>query len=275
MNEVTWVVQSNLIDYRQLSKVCDAVLRCKAKLLEAVVIPFSETLDNEEDLMKEDLTGLVVPYGSTSLCKKAVSRGWSGVFFDEAIFRTDVFAEKLGDLYLNHDQTILTVREAMEWTKRAIEIHPEREDELMFIRPIKDLKQFNGTVTKAKEIARWLGSVESGNFSFDADTLVAIASPKKLTSESRFFVVGGKVVDGSFYRMHGIQFMGQLNPEELESAQEIADVWLPHECCVMDLAKTEDGVKVIEYNCLNGSGFYANDIDKVVSAVTDYMRTLP
>ncbi len=93
-------------------------------------------------------------------------------------------------------------------------------------------------------------------------------------SESRFFVVGGKVIDGAFYRMYGQRFSGVAKPDEIEAAQEMANVWLPHETCVMDIAKTEEGLKVIEFNCFNGSGFYVNDISKIVKAVTEYAEKL-
>lgn len=49
----------------------------------------------------------------------------------------------------------------------------------------------------------------------------------------------------------------------LQRAQEKSNIWLPH-CCVMDLAETDDGLKCIEFNSINASGFYDCNIEKII-----------
>ena len=264
MNKVNWLVQSNFIDYRQVSEICDAVRKTGARLLEAVIIPFSDELGNT---LPDDVEGTIIPYGSTSLTKMGARKGWKGCFFDEAIFRMDVFDLMMGACMLNSDQMIMSVRESMAWAEGL------PSDEVRFIRPVKDLKEFNGTVTTVAEIAKWMSSVDSGNFSFDENVMVSISMPKKIYREVRWFVVDGKVVSGSQYKLGGQLLTAPIwKDDEIDTAQMMADMWLPHPCCVMDLADTPDGLKVVEYNCLNGSGFYANDIEKIVKAVTSYAK---
>ena len=43
--------------------------------------------------------------------------------------------------------------------------------------------------------------------------------------------------------------------------------WTPAESCVMDIGVTEQGWKVIEFNNMNSSGFYASDVAKYVEAI--------
>lgn len=272
MNNVTWVIQTNLLNDLSVNGVWYAAEEAGAVAVSAEVIPFQDELGNEAELqaLEVETDRVVIPYGSTKLTRISQQRGWRGNCFDPKTFQTNVWNEKRDDM-LNHDSAQIMIKDAADFFKGTILANK------WFIRPVEDLKAFNGTVTEAEEIIQWMGNVESSKFSkhFNSETLVSISPVKKIYSESRFFVVDGKVVDGSYYRMAG---QLQINPvhqiETLEFAQEMAEKWLPHKCCVMDLADTDDGIKVIEFNTINGSGFYANDIRKIVFAMTDWARRL-
>lgn len=64
----------------------------------------------------------------------------------------------------------------------------------------------------------------------------------------------------------------ESDSEILSKAQKLADKWLPNRCCCMDVAKTPKGFEIIEFNCLNASGFYDHDIIKFANSVTDYAK---
>ena len=146
------------------------------------------------------------------------------------------------------------------------------DDHLLFIRPLKDLKQFNGTVTTNAQIRKWINAVYSDDCNL-GDTLVCISEVKPIVSESRFFIVGKKVMDGSYYKIRGQKFSQPVNDISfLNKVQELANDWLPHECCVMDVAVLEDGsLKVIEFNAINCSGFYYHNIPKIVKAMSNFL----
>lgn len=267
MNKVTWVIQTNLIDDIQMNKVWYSAIDAGAEVQEAVVIPFLEELGNEADIPA--MEGVVIPYGSCKLTRISQERNWRGNCYVDETFRTNVWNENRDDM-LNADSFQMQVKDTSEFFKDT------DENEKWFIRPVKDLKTFSGTVCDVADIKTWMKSTESGNFSFTEDTEIIVAPVKKLFSEARFFVVGGKVVDGSYYRMGGRLISHHIVQEEvLQSAQELANGWLPHECCVMDVADTEDGIKIIEWNTLNSSGFYSHDISKIVKAMTNWARNLP
>jgi hypothetical protein len=43
------------------------------------------------------------------------------------------------------------------------------------------------------------------------------------------------------------------------------DVFIPHKNCVMDVALNQCGeFKVVEFNCINSTGFYDNDIELIL-----------
>lgn len=264
----TWLLQYNFIDEFQKNSVAEAAWDVGANILEVGVIPFSDDLiDDMQDNLSE-LGQYVIPYGSTKLTKWAQRYKWKGVFFNKSTFNVHAWTANRTDM-LNQKVIFTTVGQV------ANTLAGRDPEELMFIRPLEDLKAFNGTVTAVAEILNWMDSVESGNFSFNADTPIAISEVQEILAEWRYFVVGGKVIDGSSYRMRGLKLNShETNTEVLLEAQALADIWLPHETCVMDVALTPTGVKVIEFNCLNSSGFYYHDIPKIVSAVSDYVGQL-
>jgi hypothetical protein len=84
--------------------------------------------------------------------------------------------------------------------------------------------------------------------------------------------VDGEVVSGSFYRIDGqLKSERILDGDFMSPAQEFAEGWLPHQCCVMDLAHMPYyETKILEFNCINGSGFYDHDIGKVINQLYEY-----
>jgi len=266
-NEVTWAIQTNLMNELSMRKVWQAAIDSGAKVQEIVVLPFSDDFANADEI--PELTGIVIPYGSTSFTKISKRLGWKGNCYVDETFRATAWNVNRSDM-LNQDMHVMKVKETPEFFKDI------PDDDYWFIRPVRDLKEFAGTVAKVAEIKTWMGSTASGNFSFDEDTEIVVAPEKHLYSESRFFIVGGKVVDGSYYRMGG-KLRTQRITESLllDIAQKMADVWLPHECCVMDIADTDEGLKCIEFNTINGSGFYDHDINTIVKAMTEWAFNLP
>jgi hypothetical protein len=67
-----------------------------------------------------------------------------------------------------------------------------------------------------------------------------------------------------------------LSPEipkiVLDTADEYAKLYEPAEIYTMDLAETPNGIKIVEYNCWNGSGLYKMDTKKLFSTITDYYK---
>lgn len=266
MNKVNWVIQTNLLDDVQVNSIWYAAIEAGCEVHPASVIPFQDELGNEDEI--PELEGVVIPYGSCKLTKISKKRGWYGNCYDEDTFRVDAWNSKRDDM-LNSDAVIMPVKDTAKFFANM------DEEECWFIRPVHDLKEFNGTVAQIGDIKNWMDSPKSGNFSFGDETLVMVCPTKIIYSEARAFVVGGEVVDCSYYRMGGRLISKHIeDPETLAHIQDKADGWLPHECCVMDLADTDDGVKVIEFNTINSSGFYDHNVKEIVNSMTAWAREL-
>lgn len=244
----------------QLLKVKNAVAPFPHEFIG--LIPFSREITSETPLVGTDY----IPYGSTLLTTLGLKLGWKGLHFNLENFSIEKAWLHRTDLL--NDSLITTVEHAERL------LRTKNQD--IFIRPDLDLKHFSGQVINSIECADWLKDAmslpeESGTYAMTKDMKVCISEPVNIDAEWRYFVVGGKIVSGSMYR-RGKQLYKkrELDEKVLTEAQTFADGWLPDECCVMDLALVNGEVKIVEFNCINASGFYDNDVDAVFKALWDY-----
>ena len=49
-------------------------------------------------------------------------------------------------------------------------------------------------------------------------------------------------------------------------------IYQPAEAFVMDICLTPDGWKIVEINCINCSGFYNGDMQKLLIALENYFK---
>jgi len=254
-------VQSNLIRKDQVFPFVDALIRNGLKFTDVPVIPFSD-----EQLEVDCDDPIWIPYGSTKLSRIAHQYNWLGMFFDDETFRVDTWNDNHSNM-LNDDAEVMTVKDAYSFMS-------QNYNETWFIRPVNDFKAFSGELISGEDFVSWIQSASAGGYMFTDMQEIIVAQPKEIKAEWRYFIVDGKIVDGSMYRLNNrMHQQHELDATVLIEAQEQADIWLPHDNCVMDIALTDKGVKVIEFNCLNSSGFYDNDLDKIVLAVTNYCDT--
>lgn len=261
-----FLIQKNLIGKKDLDKIIE-VFETEGIDYELVeVIPFSDELSGI------DLKGLsYCPYGSTSLTNISYSLGLLGLHFDLETFNYEAACLNRDDML---NRNVMRLDEAIQFFNNQIDNGNGDTD--WFVRPSEDLKQFTGCVIPAQEAHDWfLDMVEcatSGTYKLEPETKVVVCEPKKIYSEARFFIVGGKIVEGSVYRVSGDLYSSRLTEEEYSFHQEnfVDGKWLPDQCCVMDVADTPDGYKVIEFNCLNSAGMYDCDVGNIFRALWKY-----
>lgn len=257
-----FIIQHNLMNGLQLQLTKDAVAHYPHEFVG--VIPFSHEITSLEPLVGREF----IPYGSTLLTTLASDLKWKGLHFNMETFNYHAAVTNRTDML--NGEYLMEVEEAI----RFFESGP-RDDQEWFIRPSHDLKQFSGQVITAKDAAEWLSDAlacdSSGSYQLPSDTPIVIAQPKPIQAEWRWFVVGGELISGSMYR-HGTQLrkIRETSPDVIKEAQSFVNKWLPDPCCVMDLALVNDELYVIEFNCINSSGFYDNDVPAIFDALYKY-----
>lgn len=263
-----FLIQHNLMNEEQLQLTKKAVEPYPHQFVG--MIPFSREITSDKPLIGQDY----IPYGSTLMTTVASQGlGWKGLFFDPAAFNYDAALCNRDDML---NSRVMTLKQAIRELDRVIQTEPKR---LYFTRPSEDLKQFSGQVIEAEECRDWfvdmMECATSGTYKLDGSTQVVLCNPQPIKAEWRWFIVGGKIVSGSMYRAHN-QLRKERVTEQamIDEAQRFADDWLPNPCCVMDLALVGDTLKVIEFNCINASGAYDNDMRAVFGALYDYCLKL-
>jgi len=255
MSKPIWVVQ-NCKD-RQTELILDALRTTKEPHILVSLRP--------GDLVTSiaHLGNNFIPYGSTTLMKIAWDAGWLHVFSNPENFNVDAYNKNHPSM-LNSNAVTMTLSAAKELSHRNSQ---------WFIRPIDDNKGFAGEVFTSEQLVEWVTALESlEDCAITPNTLVSVNFPKAIAMEWRYFIVNGVIVSGSIYRRHGESYLeDETDYKVLKEAQELADKWLPHPCCVMDVALCDTTPYVIEFNSLNASGFYKHDVPAIVRAVAQYV----
>jgi len=229
------------------------------------VVPFvGELVPSPPDSLSK-----VFCVGSYAMRKMAKARGWQpGVVDLEEVgsFRS-LMASPWRKHLLNADSLVSTFGEA-------------KLDGPRFIRPVNDSKFFAGQVVEAQEFRDWQHKVcvlgEDYGDSLSAATEIQIARPKTLEAEYRFWVVDDQVSTASRYKMGGRVVYDRTIDADIEAfismlcGRRSPDYWRPESAYVMDVARTPDGIRVVELNTINSCGFYAANVPKLVLDLEEY-----
>lgn len=256
------IIQHNMLKTSLLLKVREAVQHLPHKFVG--LIPFSREITSDHPI--EGLNH--IPYGSTSFVETAIDLKWSGLLFDKEKFTYRCAVKNRGDML--NDEMIAPAKDVVSYLSGL----DGKSD--IFIRPSHDLKQFSGYVSMVSEALDFfkdaMNCTSSGSYRIEPDLDIVVSTPKNIISEWRWFIVGNSVIDGSLYRHRGELVKSHVEDNDIFNAAQISAMdWLLSACCVMDTCLLDDRqYKVVEFNCINGSGFYDYDIKKIMTALYEY-----
>lgn len=251
-----WIVQKNIYteDLFDIER-CLKLMECPYDLID--VIPFCD----QTIIELNPYEGPKVAYGSTTLMRLANKNWYPGVWYDEDTFKPSVWGSVIGERYLNKEAMIMPLKDVIDNWK-----YPNQ-----FIRPDSDFKLFSGAVFRNGDFFDWYKRVksliDSGTYvNLTLDTQVSVAEAVDIEAEWRFFIVDKCVSSCSQYRMDGkLKIESLVEMEAALLAIDIAkDNWQLAPAYVVDIAKTESGYKVIEFNNFNSSGFYKCNIRQII-----------
>ena len=150
------------------------------------------------------------------------------------------------------------------------------ERTLFFARPCEDTKTFTGKVFDMYEWIEFRDNHLNSEYetSLTKDTDIQVSSVKKITKEFRFWIVGGKVVTGSLYRMgYFINRSEIVDDGALEFCKEMVKIYKIANSFVMDICEVIiDGnseYKIVELGCINSAGFYSANMPKLINAIEE------
>jgi hypothetical protein len=244
-----WVIQKSIFkpaNYELLTTTLDRF-----------AIPYTSVsiANGTVDMLPDvNVAGKVYVCGAIKLAHIARIKGWAPGSFLNEHFSFDIWLRQLGTEMLNAD---------IEAGSLAQVKHPSGAR--FFIRPLEDNKAFDGMVIDGEMLADWRRDPAKSHL----QQVDVIVSPvKDIYREYRLFVVNREIITGSVYKIGG---RAEMSPDVedyvRDYARSVIARWSPAESFVIDIALTEQGLKVIEFNNINSSGFYASDVAKYVDAI--------
>lgn len=253
-----WYVQSNLnaIESDKIIKACDGY---GINVVPFKVRPFTTSME------RINAVSPFILIGSTTLNYKALkSRKYrKGIFFNNN-FKPTIYQAGYGDDFLNHDLKRYAIKDINEDLYGL--------DENVFIRSNDDTKNISGGTCYFKELLDIKLNTEThwvnGDI-FTPDSEICIASVKEIYAEYRIIVCNKTIVGCSRYRP-SIHY--SVPDDVINFANQMINKWEPHDVYVVDICETDAGLKVIECNCVNGSGWYDSNYGEVVYALSKYQE---
>lgn len=267
-----WVIQEFLNHNESVERMRKAVIRSDQESLlvrlngddSLTVLDVESRLpldDSDEQLTRFLSTGHVTWYGSKRLDNVLRRLQVKPGSFTNENFDMAVIRKKMEEELLNPNFVIG-------------ELHTlEPEWDAFFIRPTGNTKLFGGMVVTKEQLQEWQERENHPESAYQGQLLM-ISELQEIQAEYRFFVVDGRVVTGSSYKVDG-----QLNTNVIPSdavvsyAQRMVERFALADAFVIDVAETKRGLRVVEYNNLNTAGLYQCDEVAIVSALNRYMNS--
>lgn len=275
-----WIIQTDLFQEAGWRALVDTLERFNIPHSIHKVIPFVG-----EILPDANPDGPVICIGAYSLRHLAKKKGWTPGVFDLEPFDFEIQKVHWGKHMLNYDAKVSRFEDAVFPFYSVCSAHIETDpncntckigsyaDE-MFIRPVLDSKSFAGSLFTAEDFYDWKRKIvvlehDYGN-TVDKDTVIQMCPLKTIYAEYRYWIVKGEIVTKSLYkRGDKVMYSSDVDPRFDDYVKDRIAEWQPLDAFVIDVCNTSQGIKIVEINTLNSSGFYAGDMQKLVIALED------
>ena len=195
------------------------------------------------------------------------------VFWDDACYDAALWADRLGDRYLNAGGRATTIGDFQTSDAEAAHIRPRSGIKMIGEHEPSESKagrySISGIVETPAGVAR-LG--------IEPDTAIWASPPKTIHAEIRTWMIGGAAATASTYRVDGKPHFDanhHLVDDAVRTARDTHGVWSPGRHYVVDMALTDDGWQIIEYNPIHSSGWYDADPSSVLSAYISHEEREP
>ncbi|GIT90256.1 hypothetical protein JANAI62_02610 [Jannaschia pagri] len=253
-----WVLQ----DFEDTRKLGDVLSRLDLPYSWHKVVPFVGGLLPQPEIADPND---VILFGSYTLWRYAEAHD-----LRPGVFRIRPFADE--DPWQPY---LLNGPGARRLRLRDVPTALAKNDRAWFLRPLADDKEIAGGVKSATEIhdiAQKVLSLPPEHIpggSLRPDTDLMLCPPARIQAEWRLWVVGGRVVTYSLYAQgRRVVYRPEIDDDALAFGQHMADLNPGYgPAYVLDLCRTDDGLRLLETNCLNAAGFYAADLQALVMAL--------
>ncbi|WP_253261261.1 MULTISPECIES: ATP-grasp domain-containing protein [unclassified Roseobacter] len=253
-----WLLQ----DFEDTRKLAEALDELGIPFTWHKVVPFIGELEPAPAITD---SSSVVMFGSYTLWRYAHSHGLKpGVFMIRPFVREDAWHPFL-----------LNGADALFMRLRDISQKLPNDPKLWFMRPVEDSKEEPGKVLSNQEVIALaekvlaLDEVEIPQGSLRHDTELMFTKPVRILKEWRLWVVNDEIVTYSLYKEGSrVVYRHELDEDALAFGEQLVNANPSYSpAYVVDICRTDDGLKMLETNCINAAGFYAAELHRLASAI--------
>ena len=255
-----WVLQQ----FEDTAKLAEALDRLGLPYTWHKVVPFEGRLIPDPEIADPDD---VILFGSYVLWRLAEARGWR-----PGVFRIRPFVHEAP-----WKPFLLNGPGAQFMVLRDVPAELQAGDRPWFVRPVDDSKAQPGTVCTSAEIVAIARKVmtlredEIPGGSLRHDTELMLCPPVRILREWRVWIVADRVITHALYKEGTrVTYRPEIDDDAEAFARDMVAAnpnYAP--AYVLDICRTEDGLRLLETNCINAAGFYAADLIKLAAAIDD------
>lgn len=270
-----YLIQENIFAEKHHERLIHNIERMGLEYELVKIIPFMSELELKTD--RKD----VFVFGAVKMAHIANKYMFSPGSMYNGNHDFEVYGPKYGGLMLNHGAHIMDLSDPLPVDTRW---------DMFFARPCGDNKIFTGQVFMRHSWEEFIGDMLKPNKRFDKETeeemnerlsklreeKVMLSRLKEIGYEIRCWIVGGKVVTMSMYRLGRRTVYANMDHEDWirDKVQSYVDIYQPAEAFVMDVCMVEgdEELKIVEINCINCSGFYDANMGKLLNAIEEHFN---
>ena len=255
-----WILQ----ELEDTTKLAQALERLGIAFTWHKVVPFIGDLLPEPEISDPKS---VVLFGSYTLWRFAEARG-----LEPGVFRLRPFVhEAVWHPFLLNGADALFLR------LKDVPARLPTDLDHWFMRPVDDSKEEPGRVRSQSEIRELADKVlkldveDIPRGSLRHDTQLMLTKPAHIHKEWRIWVVAEKIVTYSMYKEGTrVIYRREIDDDALEfAAQMVRENPDYATAYVMDICRTDKGLRLLETNCINAAGFYEADLMHLAMAIED------
>lgn len=272
MSKIKWLVQDTARMYSAIENEFTPLNELGFEVIPFGVIPFTNTITGIDDLDPNDF--YIIRSGT-----KIVQILDSGIPDNLSFELTERLRQGISYSQQKFDQAYYSELDLPLLNAKPLILDLNKDEDLYasfstekFVKPSSDLKAFTAGIMEPGEVLKYF--IEKGYYrSGYTEETVLVHDVVEIDAEYRFICLNGEVITGSMYRKNNQLVLSPEIPKiVLDTADEYAKLYEPAEIYTMDLAETPNGIKIVEYNCWNGSGLYKMDTKKLFSTIHEYYK---
>lgn len=245
-----YIIQENVFRDTHYHLIIKAIQRLQ---LDYEIVQLNETDSFQVKTNRKD----VFCFGSIKLARLANKHSWFPGSLMNENHDYAVYSQYWKEALLNWNSKVQTIEMPIIFGATP-----------KFIRPTKDSKIFNGGLFNAQ---KWQETVTRLLKNGHRTELIQVAPPQKIYQEIRYWVIDAKVIAASSYKQgKEVRYIEYNDSQGLNFANQMAKEYQPAEAFVLDICLSENGWKIVEVNCINSAGFYACNLQKLITELENY-----